>query len=589
MPDVVIARFIPEAGAARTSADTARAATTRALALVRGWLADERFVESRLVVVTRNAVAVGAGEDVVDLAHAPVWGLMRSVQREHPDRVWLVDLDEADELPLPLLLAGVTGGVEPQVAVRDGVALAPRLVPRSGGVAPAAGLMGGVSGTALITGGTGTLGALLARHLVTVHGVRHLVLTSRRGEQAPGARELRDELAGSGAEVSVVACDAADRQALEEVLAAIPAAYPLKAVVHAAGVLDDGVVTGLTDEQMDAVLRPKIDAAVNLHELTRHLDLSAFVLFSGAASTFGSAGQGHYAAANAFLEALAAHRAADGLPATALGWGFWEQRSGMTGHLDEVAMRRIARLGLAEMPSTEGLRLFDAALGTGDTFLLPLRLDPADLRRQAFEGTLPSIVRELVHKPADRATGVADGSRPIDQAPPASLPERLIGLTKDEGRTLLLELVCSQAADVLGHTLSTAVKPYQPFKELGFDSLSAVELRNRLSRAAAMRLPATLAFDYPTPGALADHLLSELLPGEEQLEKELLGDVDQLDIALSEMLQATDARVRVLERIRHLVEKYDEESAAAAEAAHSADRFAEASDDELFDFLDNKV
>ncbi|MYW15125.1 SDR family NAD(P)-dependent oxidoreductase, partial [Streptomyces sp. SID2955] len=269
---------------------------------------------------------------------AAVWGLVRSAQAEHPDRFVLLDLD-GQELSGGTLDSVLASG-EPQIAMRSGEALAPRLArttaatltePGSGpdsepGSASAPHGTWNPDGTVLLTGATGTLGALVARHLVTEHGVRHLLLVSRRGRTAPGAAELADSLGGLGATVTVAACDAADRAELAELLRTVPAEHPLTAVVHAAGVLDDGVIESLTPDQVEAVLRPKVDAAVHLHELTRDLDLAAFVLFSSAAGTFGGAGQGNYAAANAFVDALAAHRRAHGLPAVSLGWGFWAER-----------------------------------------------------------------------------------------------------------------------------------------------------------------------------------------------------------------------------------------------------------------------
>ncbi|MET7906473.1 SDR family NAD(P)-dependent oxidoreductase, partial [Streptomyces sp. NPDC005355] len=580
VPDVVVAPFTGGDVSPEELAEQARSATQRALTLLQRFLSDERLASARLVFVTCGAVAVRPGDDVVDLVNAPVWGLVRSAQREHPDRVWLVD--GAEET----VAASLALGEEPQLAVRDGGVFVPRLVRHSTPSPDTAVSFGGDAGTVLVTGGTGTVGALVARHLVCVHGVRHLLLTSRRGQEAPGAQELVAELAVLGAQVTVAACDAADREALAAVLAGIPQERPLTAVVHSAGVLDDAVVTGLTAEQLDRVLRPKIDAALNLHDLTRDHHLNAFVLFSGAAATLGSSGQAHYAAANVFLEALAAHRAAGGLPGTALGWGFWAERSEMTEHLDAIAMRRIAQIGLAEMTSEQGLALFDAAVRAGETFVLPAVLNEASLREQAAAGALPAILRELVRRPAQRTAATADNGPATDTA---TLAERLAAAPEAERTEQLRDLACVQAAGVLGHATATAVKPHQTFKELGFDSLGAVELRNRLMRATGLRLSATLAFDYPTPAALADHLWEELRPKEESLADRVLSDLDELESALATLAPDEQARDRVLSRMQQLVAKHLGADLATADEASGADRFDAASDDDLFDFLDSGI
>ncbi|MFF7082597.1 type I polyketide synthase, partial [Streptomyces lavendulae] len=352
------------------------------------------------------------------------------------------------------------------------------------------------------------------RHLVTAFGVERLLLTSRRGPAAEGADELVAELAGLGAHVDLVACDIADRDALAAVLDGVSVEYPLTGVVHTAGVLDDGVLASLTAERVAGVLRPKVDAAWNLHELTRGLDLDAFVLFSGAAAAFGAAGQASYAAANAFLEGLAEQRRAEGLPATALAWGLWAPQgrngaagAGMAASLDEANLRRIAREGVAALAAEEGLALFDAAMVVDAAVLLPMHLDVAVLRAQAVAaGSTPALLRALVRVPArrmvERRDGGAEGGSP--------LVARLMGLPVAEREGVLLELVCGRVAVVLGHSGAGAVDAERAFRDLGFDSLTAVELRNVLKAETGLRLPPTLIFDYPTPVALARHLLAEL-------------------------------------------------------------------------------
>ncbi|WP_231500379.1 type I polyketide synthase [Saccharothrix sp. NRRL B-16314] len=478
---------------AAPSGDDATAAVTRVLGLLQEWLADERFADSRLVLVTRDAV-VAAPEDRVDLVQASLWGLLRSAQSEHPGRFTLLDWDGRGDLTDVATLS-----TEDQLAVRDGTVLAPRLVRTTAPAGPDFTVDPG--GTVLVTGGTGTVGRAIARHLVTGHGVRHLLLVSRSGPDAPGTAEFVDELAGLGATATAVACDAADRDALAAVLATVPAEHPLTAVVHSAGVLDDGVVESLTPEQVERVFRPKAAAALALHELTRDLGLSAFVLFSSASATLGGSGQGNYAAANAFLDALAQRRRGEGLPAVSMAWGFWAERSGMTGHLDEADLRRMARSGITPLASADALALFDAA-ATAGAVVLPIGLDLAALRATLGQATVPSLFRALVRPTARSAARGQEVS---------ALVSRLAGLSSDEQDRALLGLIRAQVATVLGHGSTEAVQERRSFKDLGFDSLTAVELRNRLNAATGLRLPPTLVFDYPDTLALARLLREELL------------------------------------------------------------------------------
>ncbi|MFD7629729.1 type I polyketide synthase [Streptomyces sp. NPDC059851] len=534
LPDTVLVPYAaPAADTAAAIAVATRQAAREALALVQGWLAEEAFAGARLAVVTRGAVEVRPGEGVTDLAHAAVWGLLRSAQSENPGRFQILDLDadhtadgttDAPADPGGLLAAGVASG-EPQLAVRGGAVHAARLakVPAGGPAqegavaaveeavdrAPAAPALR-PGGTVLITGGTGVLGGLLARHLVTEHGVRHLLLTSRRGPRAVGAAELVAELAALGAEATVAACDAADRDALAALLAGIPAEHPLTAVVHTAGHLDDGLVPSLTPERVDAVLRPKADAAVHLHELTRDLDLAAFVLFSSAAGTLGSPGQANYAAANAFLDALAQSRRAAGLPAVSLAWGLWEQRSGMTGDLTDADVQRMARAGLAPLSSREGLALFDtaSALSTGGSVFVAMHLDTGPLRAQAEAGALPPLFRGLVRGGLRKATASGHADAAVSAA--ARQLRGLPGLSEEEQERVLLDVVRDRAAAVLAYPSPDAVGESQEFLELGLDSLTAVELRNQLNSVTGLRLPATLLFDHPTPLLVAQRLRTEL-------------------------------------------------------------------------------
>ncbi|ANH94588.1 polyketide synthase [Streptomyces sp. SAT1] len=557
------------------------------LALLRDWLADERLTGSRLVLVTAGAVPV-TGDDVPDPAQAALWGLVRSAQTENPDRFVLLDLD-AHEIP-PAVLAEALASGEPQLAIRAGAVHIARLarVPLAA-TARTPGWDG--DGTVLITGGTGAIGAHVARHLAAEHGVRHLLLTSRSGPAADGAAELLADLAALGAHAEITACDAADRDALAALLAALPPAHPLTGVVHAAGVLADGVVATMTPEQLDLVLRPKVDAAINLHELTAGLDLSEFVLFSSIAGVFGGMGQGNYAAANAFLDALAHRRRADGLPGRSLAWGLWANSTGMTGGLTEADLRRIARGGIVAFEPARGLALFDTAGTLDEPVVLPLRLDTAVVRAQAATGGVPAVLRGLV-RPAVRrvAAGPAAGTGPDG---PEALKRRLGPLDDTRRARVLLDLVRSHAALVLGHSGPAAIEPGRGLLEVGFDSLTAVELRNRLRAATGHPLPATLLFDHPTPAAIAAHLAAELAPGTGPGPIPGLAELDRLEGALDGGVDDPADRERLAGRLRELLGRLDAAATAAdgdgTAAGSLEDRMDGASDDELFDLIDNEL
>ncbi|WP_435056669.1 type I polyketide synthase, partial [Streptomyces noursei] len=505
--------------------DATHRLTTEALLTIQAWLADERLAAGRLVFVTRGAVG---GQDP---AAAAVQGLVRSAQSENPGVFGLIDLDGSDA-SVEALAQALTSD-EPQLVLRDGrphAARLTRLAPQAGATAPT---VWNTEGTVLITGGTGGLGAQVARHLVVEHGVRDLLLVSRRGSAAPGAGELVADLEALGAEVEVRACDVTDRAGV----LALVAGQRLSAVVHAAGTLDDGLIAGLTPERLSAVLRPKVDAAWHLHEATRDVELGAFVVFSSVAGTFGSPGQGNYAAANAFLDALMAQRQGLGLPGVSLAWGPWEQAAGMTGTLTDAEAERLARSGMPPLTVEQGLALFDAALtlastpapdsgrasadasgtdrtsdGTDVALVAPVRLDLAAL---AARSEVPAILRGLVRTRTRRTA--AGGSATV-----AGLVGRLSELPADARRQELLDLVRTQAAHVLGHAEPASVDTTAQFRDLGFDSLTAVELRNRLSTATGLRLTATLVFDYPNTDALADHLQTELFGAVESGARELV-------------------------------------------------------------------
>ncbi|WP_442906959.1 type I polyketide synthase [Kitasatospora sp. NBC_01246] len=494
-------------------AGAARRRTADALALAQEWLAEERLENARLVVVTRGGVAAGEGEAVADLAAAAVRGLLRSAQSENPGRLVLVDLPATGTAERIAVLPGVLATGEPELALRDTAVLGRRLGRPSGAGAAVERLAGRTADgprTLLVTGGTGTLGGLVARHLVVTGQVNGVVLTSRSGPAAPGVAALAAELAQLGAPVRIVACDVADRDALAALLATIPADRPLGSVFHAAGIIDDGVIGTLTADRLAAVMRPKVDAAWHLHELTRDLDLAHFVLFSSAAAVFGAPGQGNYVAANSFLDALAGYRRAAGLAGLSLAWGPWVHEAGIGRELGERLLTRISRSGVAALGADEGLAVLDEALTRGEAVLVPARLDLADLRaRAARSGDVPPLWRALAGGRVRRAAAAAGTGAEAGEA----LRHRLAGLSGQDRDRALLDLVRAHVAAVLGHASAEAVEPTRAFTDLGFDSLTAVELRNRLRTETGLRLPATLVFDHPTPVALAALLRGELAGG----------------------------------------------------------------------------
>ncbi|MFD0685020.1 type I polyketide synthase [Actinomadura fibrosa] len=546
-----------------------RTVAHQVLSVVQEWLSDEEHAESRLAVVTRGAT------DGQDLAHAAVWGLVRAAEAEHPGRFLLIDLPlDGAEAPEEALRLG-----ESEAAVRDGEVRVPRLA-RVPSVDGADTTQDGTpqwspDGTVLITGGTSGLGALTARHLAAAHGVRRLLLTSRRGLGAPGAAELVEELAGLGAEAEVAACDVADRDAL----AALLDGRSLTGVVHAAGVLDDALVGALTPERLDAVMRPKTDAAWHLHELTMGHPLTAFVLYSSVAGTLGGAGQGNYAAANAWLDALAGYRAARGLPGLSLGWGPWTEVGGMADRMDDAEVRRLRRSGMPPLAPDEGLALLDAATVPGrPAATVPVRLNLAAMRAQAELGMVPAMLSGLVRA---RGGGAASGG--------VSWERRLAGLTEAERGRLLLELVRGRVAQVLGHDGAAAVEPDRAFNEMGFTSLAAVELRNALNAETGLRLPATLVFDHPTARAVAAHLDEELRPDEGDRAAPLLAELDRLEGALADLAPDDDARARVTARLEAVLRRTRDALDGAAEVGEPAADFASATDSELFDALDKEL
>ncbi|MFB7289536.1 type I polyketide synthase [Actinacidiphila glaucinigra] len=556
-------------------------------------------VTAPLWCVTRGAVATGRSESVTDPAQALIWGLGRVASMEQGGR-WggLVDLPAALDDRTLSRLAGVLGGdgAEDQVALRASGVLGRRLV-RARLAESKVVREWRPRGTVLVTGGTGALGAHVARWLAG-NGAEHLVLTSRRGIDAPGAADLRDELTALGAEVTVAACDVADREALAELLDAIPAERPLTAVVHAAAAVDDGVIETLSPEQVEAVLRVKVDATLHLHELTRDLDLSAFVLFSSFAATFGAPGQGNQAPGNAFLDAFAEHRRAAGLPATAIAWGPWGSGEGDGGAVGD----RMRRHGILTMAPQRTLSALRHALDRDETTLTVADMDwkrftlafTAD-RDRPLLGELPEARRVIESAERDSADDLAGG---------VPLARQLAGQTTAEQERLLLDLVRTAVAAVLGHPDLSAVEANRAFKELGFDSLTSVELRNRLGAVSGLKLPASLVFDHPTPIAVAGYLRAGIVPDAAAGGAPLLEELDRLESVLQQGTGDNVVRARVTMRLQSLLARWNEgdqpaPAASAAPAAAedgsatgSADtvlddvaQLQDASDEELFAFI----
>ncbi|MFE9680737.1 type I polyketide synthase [Streptomyces sp. NPDC006285] len=471
VPDVVVVSCTDQDSPVRSAAQ-------RALMLVQEWSADDRLAASRLLLVSSGAVASRSQEDLSDLPGAAVWGLVRSAQSEHPGRFVLVDIDVPDDSGRALVAAAASG--EPQLAVRHGALFRPRLVR-----CPPPSRRAGLSGTVVITGGTGALGRLLARHLVTRHGVEHVVLLSRRGPDAPGAADLDTELTGLGAKVDILACDVTDRLSLERVLADVPAP---SAVIHTAGRLADAAVDTLTPHRLDQVLSPKVDTALHLHDLIQDPDC-VFVMFSSVAGLVGNAGQANYAAANSVLDALAQRRRTLGMRGLSLAWGLWESEDGMGSELSTADLNRIKRSGFAPLSHDQGLALFDAALAGDEAVLSPVRLNEA-----ALTGHVPPIL-------ADLAPAAAPSAKSSD-----ALHLRLTDLPEAERDAAALEFVRESAAAVLGYDSPDDIEADREFNAVGLDSIGNLELSRRLAAGTGLQLPATVVFDHPTPAALASHL-----------------------------------------------------------------------------------
>ncbi|MEV6136026.1 type I polyketide synthase [Nocardia sp. NPDC051990] len=373
--------------------------------------------------------------------------------------------------------------------------------------------------TVLITGGTGTIGAIIARHLVNAYGAKHVLLTSRSGSRAAGVEELIAELAAAGAQVTVATCDAGDRDALAGVLDSIPAQHPLGGVVHLAAALADATFAALTPEHLDVVLPAKAYGAWHLHELTQHLDLSMFVLFSSAAGTFGSAGQANYGAANVFADSLARHRYHRGLAATSMAWGWWAEDTSNTGGMDEKDRARLTRMGVTPMPTKEALDLFDAALRTGRPYVLPVGMDLSLLRVAAQVTELPPFFRALLHTRPRATQQMSDSSQ---------LAKRLAGLSPTEQHEVIVDLLRTPISMVLGYNSPDAVLPDREFTEMGVDSLSSIELGAHLRAITGVKLANSVIFQYPTVNLLARHVLDQVTPQDTELADPIVAEVEML-------------------------------------------------------------
>ncbi|WP_433728946.1 SDR family NAD(P)-dependent oxidoreductase [Actinoplanes sp. CA-051413] len=528
----------------------------RSLATLQELLAED----TRIVAVTRNATT-----DNPDLTTAPVWGLLRTAQSEHPDRLTIIDTDGDTDGSSDLILTAAASG-EPQLAIRDNTLHIPRLTPAtfddSQRFDP--------DGTVLITGGTGTLGALTAHRLITHHDVRHLLLTSRRGSDAPNADALAADLSQLGATVTIAACDTSDPDALARLLAQ----HPITAVIHTAGTLHDAAVTNQTPETLHTVLTAKANAAWHLHQQTRHLPLTHFVLYSSIAGILGNPGQANYAAANTYLDALAQHRHHRGQPATSIAWGLWAETSDMTSQLTNTHHRS----GVTAMPSPEALDLLDTALRQNHPTITAATFHQPTLRTHATTGNLPAPLHSLVRTPARRSTAVTA---------PESLPQRLAGLDEADQSKVLLELVQTQAASALGHSDPRTVDMDRGFLDLGFDSLTAVELRNRLNAATGLRLPTTLVFDYPNPNAVADHLRTQLVPTGPAAAAPVFASLDRIADALPGLPTDEETRTRLAARFQDLLTRLTTEP--DPDGASAGPELTDASDDEIFAFIDNEL
>ncbi|MFE4455651.1 SDR family NAD(P)-dependent oxidoreductase [Streptomyces sp. NPDC056796] len=553
--------------------------TASALALVRAL--GDLDVRAPLWCVTREAVAVGTDRDIRP-EQAQIWGLGRVVALEHSDR-WggLVDLPaELDQRALTRLcavLAGATG--EDQVAVRPRGLLARRLtrLPQPKGREEHRWTP---RGTVLVTGGTGALGAHVARWLARA-GAEHLVLTSRRGPAAPEAAALEAELIALGAEVTIAACDVADRDALAALVGGFAAnGSEIRAVVHTAGVAQSSPISDTGIEQLTAISSGKSDGARNLDEVFADADLDAFILFSSTAGVWGGAGQSAYGAANAYLDALAARRRMRGRTATSIAWGTWAG-GGMAAQDDAEAQLR--RRGVRPLTPESALALLQQALDHDESFLTVADID-WDRFTLSFTSGRPSPLLDGIPEARQSRTAVESGTQKVSR-----LDEQLAGLSGAEREQVLVEVVRTHAAVVLGHADAEGIAADKPFRDLGFDSLAAVEFRNRLNETTGLQLPATSIFDYPTPRELAAHLRTAW-DGDEVTENSVLAEIDRLESRLVAVAAGAGDRTHpdIAARLDALMARWGARKGEAADAG-AAEHIQSATRDEVFDFIDNEL
>ena len=566
----------PDAPREADPPEAAATAVTAALTLLQGYLASPRLATVPLAWVTAGATGPGP---VTDLAAAATAGLIGSAQSEHPSRITHLDLDPetAGGGGAAEALAAALAAAEPVAASRGTTVLVPRLT-RTTPEATSSPAALDPDGTVLITGGTGTLGAIIARHLAATGQARHLLLLSRHGPHAPGANQLTEDLEAAGAETVITACDVTSRTDLQAALAAIPPDHPLTAVIHTAGTTSDATITTMTPDQIDHVLAPKATAAWHLHQLTANLPLTAFVLFSSAAGQLGAPGQGNYAAANTFLDALATWRHARGHPAQSLAWGQWAQDSGITSALTQQDRARLTRNGAIPMRTADALAAFDAALRLEQPVATPVTFNWVALHEQGRAGILAPVLRGLIRSQLTRPS-----------ADDRSLAARLTSVDGSDRAELIASIVRDLTVTVLGQEGPEEIDSEKAFSDLGFTSLTAIEFRNRLSYQTGLKLPVSIIYDYPTLSVLAQYLLKSLIPEQPSPERSLLGQLDAVEKILPELSGEKSKRTEIIGRLQSILHKLHQPDDTYEEIGSNGTDLQEATDQELFDALDSEL